>query len=782
MITKKITTMLTVAALAFAGQLFAAETFYVAPNGKDTNPGTEAKPFLTLAKSRDAIRAYRKTNPLPAGGITVYLRDGEYNLGETFILTPQDSGEEGKPVVYRSYPKETARITSKKYVTGWKKVSDYPAGLPELAKGKLFEASIEKGWRPQYLFVNGVRQQIAQAQVETYYKKWPQLKANRPEAVKGRLLRFPAGALKNFPKNDDAEINMTTAMWWNIIGTLSDIDPEKSTARLHSDLTVQYNPINRWSWLDGGYYNLRNAIPLLDSANEYVVDSAAGKIYYWPADGTMDGKKTFSPSLSELVRFQGDEEEQAWKQQVHHLELRNLVFRYSDFTREHKYDPKWLTRNGESSDAMIFLQGVRDIVIDSCVIANSGSQGIALDHYAQRVFITGNEIAYNNSGGVSITGYGPGDVDLNHSHLIERNYIHHMGLDYMHSNPVQIYGSHNNKVRYNWFKEMPYAAVSIVGMKPDQMNDKEKVDTTDSYGNKQAMYQARWDELKKDRPYTHASMIAKLHVSNNLIEYNILEDWMTRMRDGGALYTWEAGQDTLWQYNVGKALNASPKGAHCIYADHGTWKNKWSNNIFWTNATGSWCKNISNNATTIIENTIVSKSKPEGYDALVNKINDYADSKGGWLNRGGSTEENVYIPVYKPKPFFGVQAEAYTRNSGTKKETSVFGAHLGYIDNGNWIMFEGIEFPEGITKCTVRVACGNNNGGTIELRLGSASGKLLGSCRVEPTGNWGNWKEMSCEVSGLSGKQDLYLVFTGKGSGMFNIDRFEFDKKVKWKK
>ena len=79
MITQKIKTTFTVAALALAGQLSAGEAFYVAPDGKDTNPGTEAKPFLTLAKSRDAIRAYRKTNPLPAGGITVYLREGEYN-------------------------------------------------------------------------------------------------------------------------------------------------------------------------------------------------------------------------------------------------------------------------------------------------------------------------------------------------------------------------------------------------------------------------------------------------------------------------------------------------------------------------------------------------------------------------------------------------------------------------------------------------------------------------------------------------------------------------------
>ena len=38
--------------------------YFVAPNGSDANPGTAAKPFATLAKSRDAIRAL-KANGLP---------------------------------------------------------------------------------------------------------------------------------------------------------------------------------------------------------------------------------------------------------------------------------------------------------------------------------------------------------------------------------------------------------------------------------------------------------------------------------------------------------------------------------------------------------------------------------------------------------------------------------------------------------------------------------------------------------------------------------------------
>jgi hypothetical protein len=130
-----------------------------------------------------------------------------------------------------------------------------------------------------------------------------------------------------------------------------------------------------------------------------------------------------------------------------------------------------------------------------------------------------------------------------------------------------------------------------------------------------------------------------------------------------------------------------------------------------------------------------------------------------------------------------VGAESYSKKSNgmSIQGNGLGGEAIGHIGNGHWIMYEGMAFPEGITKCTVRAASGTN-GGTIELRLGSESGKLLGSCRVPNTGGWGNWRTFTCEVEGLSGKQDLYLVFTGQGDGLFNLDWFEFNKKIQWKK
>ncbi len=68
--------IMTAGALAIACHAAAAATFYVPPQGRDTNPGTEGQPFATLQWARDEIRQRRADGTLPAGEITVELYGG----------------------------------------------------------------------------------------------------------------------------------------------------------------------------------------------------------------------------------------------------------------------------------------------------------------------------------------------------------------------------------------------------------------------------------------------------------------------------------------------------------------------------------------------------------------------------------------------------------------------------------------------------------------------------------------------------------------------------------
>ena len=101
--------------LGFLGAAW-GEDLFVATSGSDTNPGTEMKPFATLERARDAIRAVkiqdlshgaprdaksklaRSAPPSVQNGLTVFVREGVYEVTSTFKLTEADSGTETAPV------------------------------------------------------------------------------------------------------------------------------------------------------------------------------------------------------------------------------------------------------------------------------------------------------------------------------------------------------------------------------------------------------------------------------------------------------------------------------------------------------------------------------------------------------------------------------------------------------------------------------------------------------------------------------------------------------------
>lgn len=96
-------------ACVLVGEIAYAADLHVAPTGKDAHPGTQAAPFATLTRARDAVREMKKTG-LPAGGITVWVHKGTYYLADSFTLTAEDGGTADRPIVYSAAPNEEVRI------------------------------------------------------------------------------------------------------------------------------------------------------------------------------------------------------------------------------------------------------------------------------------------------------------------------------------------------------------------------------------------------------------------------------------------------------------------------------------------------------------------------------------------------------------------------------------------------------------------------------------------------------------------------------------------------
>ena len=118
----------------------------------------------------------------------------------------------------------------------------------------------------------------------------------------------------------------------------------------------------------------------------------------------------------------------------------------------------------------------------------------------------------------------------------------------------------------------------------------------------------------------------------------------------------------------------------------------------------------------------------------------------------------------------GLQAEAFDAQKGVTKTST----NIGYADNGDWLRFDDVNFGGGVTRVTAKLAVSASAAGqTIEFRVGSPTGTLLGSLTPRSTGGWATFANQSASINKVSGVQDLYVVFRGH-SGVAVLDSLTF--------
>ncbi|KAH8728681.1 putative xylanase 7 [Phaeosphaeriaceae sp. PMI808] len=127
-------------------------------------------------------------------------------------------------------------------------------------------------------------------------------------------------------------------------------------------------------------------------------------------------------------------------------------------------------------------------------------------------------------------------------------------------------------------------------------------------------------------------------------------------------------------------------------------------------------------------------------------------------------------------PYIRQEAETIAFSSGLKTTTaSEGGIAVTSISNNDYIKVKGVAFgANGAKSLSVRVASGGG-GGKIEVRLGSTTGTLVGTCNVSGTGGAQTWATVTCPISGAKGTSDLFFRFTGSGDNLFNFNWWKFE-------
>jgi hypothetical protein len=164
---------------------------------------------------------------------------------------------------------------------------------------------------------------------------------------------------------------------------------------------------------------------------------------------------------------------------------------------------------------------------------------------------------------------------------------------------------------------------------------------------------------------------------------------------------------------------------------------------------------------------------------------------GGGFNRSVGVEEFKYnpdgtIPRINPtiagvssasnlNPYKWVEAETIAWELGIETMLdSSNGIYVTDIDNNDYIKVRSVDFGKGAKSFEANVASVAD--GTIEIRLDSLTGTLIGSCNVKSTGSMQNWTNQMCTVKKMKGIHDVYFVFKGGEGDLFNFNRWKFNR------
>ncbi|HEX2926878.1 MAG TPA: carbohydrate-binding protein [Ruminiclostridium sp.] len=167
---------------------------------------------------------------------------------------------------------------------------------------------------------------------------------------------------------------------------------------------------------------------------------------------------------------------------------------------------------------------------------------------------------------------------------------------------------------------------------------------------------------------------------------------------------------------------------------------------------------------------IVQPTKVNGTITVTASSNGLSAGSVSITSAGGA--EAPVVSAYKK-----IEAENYDNQSGIQNESCTEGGQdVGFIENGDYTVYNNVDFGSGAESFQARVSSGTS-GGNIEIRLDSITGPVIGTCPVAGTGDWQTFTDAKCSVSEVSGKHDVYLKFTGESGYLLNLNWFNFIQK-----
>ncbi|HET6249427.1 MAG TPA: carbohydrate-binding protein [Tepidisphaeraceae bacterium] len=653
-------------------------------------------------------------------GDHVEIETGVYH--ET--VTPAHSGTAAAPIVYEAYKGENVTVSGADAITGW---TDY--------KGSIYGApmSWDLGEGNNEIFVNGVGMNEAEFP-NTAIGGESHPGTLKMTSVKGNTIY---NASLNQPANywKGAIIRMAPGQSWDgETGTVTSSAP--------GSITISYT-INNSAYekvVAGNTFSLFGKFAALDTAGEWYRDPTTGRLYLWAPSGGNPS----SVDVEAKHRLYAFNLNSASYITIHGVNVfaatittssasRNVVI--NGITAQYVSQAAEIPHGWSANIEGIMLKGVDDVLENSTVAFSSGD---AVEASGAGTIITNNVIH-----DAAYTGENTGAVWLLGSSItVSHNTIYNSG-------------------RHGVMAEVPkaniiYNTIHDVGLQ-----------TTEAGG-----------------VYT-----ANTNGQGGVIAYNQIYNIHTGGYGGTALFTdnyssnWVVDHNITWNVDYGLKMNYTS-----------------NNNKIYDNTLGATILSINSNQIgnwngvqiygNVFTKSIVTTPGAKIYDNVEASSSktlgagDFSSGASGVVSVTPPTSTGTTTPPVTTPPVTttapasrtataSISALTYNAKSGVVPDT--YGG-MG-TNGGNWAEYSQVNFGTGVTSFTANIAALAQYAGTVQIRLDSPTGTLVGSLKITGTGAWNKYVSQTTAIKGATGVHNLYLVFVG-GGGTGNISSFSFSAAV----
>ncbi|GIF02752.1 ricin-type beta-trefoil lectin domain protein [Actinoplanes siamensis] len=561
------TTVVTVTGSAAAAAVQA--TYYVAPDGNDSNAGTITAPFRTVQHARDVVRT---VNTAMTGDINVYLRGGNYPVSSTIEFGPGDSGTGGHRVVYAAYPNETPVLEGGVQVTGWTQHS-----------GNIWKAPLDRSGKLRALYVNDKRAFMAAKTINsagcqgTYtitagQADWAWESGSQCAGAKYSSSDFPAIA-----GNQDAIEIETSTTWTSAIVGVRQVttDGGNRVALFQQPGAAIAQGAYNGNAQVGGTHKVMNAYEFLDTPGEFYFDKSSRTLYYYKSEAeNMSAATVFAPNnVTTVLRVAGT----STSNHARSLTFSGLTVRHSDWNLTsvagsvykeaqqgnlsaiayakqnfHAY----YYRNVDTTPAIVQVQNADGILLQRNLIQHTGADGVSMVNDVQNSQLIGNHtsdiagsaisighpqhVFIGDSGSSNREKY-PAQVEALPKNIeIKNNFLYDSAVLFNGHSPISAYFADTLTIQHNRIEKAPWAGITL--------------------GWGWWNFDGSPGSIAPNRPTTSAR--------NNTISYNHIVDTVQRLGDTAPIYTLGSQPGTTITNNYLQGVPAGHK--YGLHPDEGS--------------------------------------------------------------------------------------------------------------------------------------------------------------------------------------------------------------------